>query len=124
MGDRTGPASIAGCTSDATGSACEEEVIVDVFETYLAGESYTWRIEMERDADLEVTAVQTGDGARPTLEVEGPDGNTIASVGPSETIRRTVTASTDGNHYVRVVNEAVMTSGQWDVTITARSEGC
>ncbi len=116
--------SLAGCTSEAVGDSCEEETFVDEYDTYRAGESITWRAEMEAEQTLAIEAVQTGDGARPKLEVENPNGTLVAEVGPSENIDRTVTAQTDGTHYVRFVNAAIMTSGQWDITITHRSAGC
>ena len=116
--------SLAGCTSEATEDSCEEETVVDEYETYSAGESVTWRVDVEEDQELVVETLRTGDGARPKLEVEDPDGNVVAETGPSENIDRAVTARTDGTHYVRFVNEAMMTSGQWDITITRRSAGC
>ncbi|GAB7018661.1 hypothetical protein [Halostagnicola bangensis] len=116
--------SLAGCTSEAVGDSCEEETVVDEYDTYSAGQNVTWRIEMEENQKLAIEAVQTGDGARPKLEVENPNGTLAAEVGPSENIDRTVTAQTDGTYYVRFVNEAFINTGQWDITITLRSEGC
>lgn len=111
---------IAGCLGDE----CVEETVSDAWETIEAGQSISWRAELEPGDQLVISAVQTGDGARPTLEVEGPTGNLVANVGPAETIERTVTAQDEGRHYVRFVNEALVTSGQWDMDIEYRSADC
>ncbi|WP_222919002.1 hypothetical protein [Natrinema sp. SYSU A 869] len=121
--------SVAGCTGSgdsgsSDGGNCHEETVVDEFDTYSAGESITWRFDLEEGAELEMKAVQSGEEARPKLEVKDPNGNTIAEVGPSENIRRTITADTSGNYYVEFVNEAMINSGQWDITIESRTAGC
>lgn len=111
---------IVGCLGDG----CVEETVADVWETVGAGQSLSWRAELEPGDQLEISAVQTGDGARPKLEVEGPNGTIMAEVGPAERIERTVTAQNEGRHYVRLVNEALVTSGQWDIDIEYRSADC
>lgn len=127
--------SLAGCAGSDGGDnddgsngiseeSCQEETVVDEFDTYSAGESITWRFELEPDEELEISAVQSGGEARPKLEVKDPNGNTIAEIGPSENIRRTITADASGNYYVEFVNKAMVNSGQWDITIDARSAGC
>ena len=68
--------------------------------------------------------IRTGDGARPKLEVDDPNSNNIVEIGPQESIQRTVSATEDGSYYIRLVNEATFTSGQWDIGVTAKSEGC
>lgn len=113
---------VAGCTGG--GEDCIEETALDEFQTFSAGQYRTWRFDMESGQELGIEAIRTGNGARPKLEVDDPSGNTIVAEGPAETIERSVTAHEDGSYYVRVVNEAAFTSGQWDITVTARSEGC
>lgn len=122
--------SVAGCTGssdDSEGSGgigCQEETVVDEFDTYSAGESITWRFDLDEGEELEIEALQSGEEARPKLEVKNPNGNTIAEVGPSENIHRTITADTSGTYYVKFVNEAMVNNGQWDITITSRTASC
>jgi len=57
------------------------------------------------------------EGARPALEVENPSGGTMVDIGPSENIQRTLTVRETGRHFIQFINEAAVTSGQWDVQI-------
>lgn len=114
----------SGSSGSSGGSPCREKEVMDEFDTYVAGGGYSYRIDLESGQELEIEAVRTGDGARPKVEVEDPRGSTIVEVGPKQNIRRTVTARSDGTHYIRFVNEARVTSGTWDTTITFRTSGC
>lgn len=62
------------------------------------------------------------DGARPALEVEDSIESVLTDIDPSSNIRRTLTIDTDGRYYVRLENEALMTSGQWDIEISLERE--
>lgn len=132
---------LAGCTGEggggsgggssngggSTGQECRyetrthEEGVVDEWDNYGAGQSISWRFDLERDDVLIIEATKT-DGARPSLTIEDPSGNTILDMGPEERIRYRLTADRDGRYYVQFYNEALATTGQWDIDITYRTE--
>lgn len=95
--------------------------IYDELDTWGAGDSYTWSIDLDAGEQVLVRVV-TVDGARADLEVRDPDGETVVDTGPTSPLERTYTAATDGTHYFILTNEAFLTSGQWDATITVREE--
>ncbi|WP_436345877.1 hypothetical protein [Natronorubrum sp. FCH18a] len=86
-----------------------------------AGGTLTWNPDLERGDQLTIDVTEV-DGARPALEVEDSLGSMIADIGPSSNIRRTLTIDTDGRYYVQLENEALMTSGQWDIVLTLERE--
>lgn len=133
MVSSAGVLSVAGCAgnsdsgvgSETVGEvSCREETVVDEFDTYNAGESITWRFDLEEGEELEIEAVQSGEEARPKVDIKDPRGDSIAEVGPSENIRRTITADSSGTYYVEFVNEALVNDGQWDITIDRRTAAC
>lgn len=89
----------------------------DELETVTAGSTWITRVEAEEDDRLIISARLIDDGARPALTVENPLGATVADVGPSEHIEREITAREEGRYYIRFENEALLTSGQWDLDI-------
>ena len=93
-----------------------EENLVDELESVSAGSVLTWRFDLEKGQRLIITARLT-EGARPAVEVESPSGATVIDVGPTERIQRTMTAREDGRYYIVFENEALITSGQWDIQI-------
>ncbi|GAB7017969.1 hypothetical protein JCM18750_08300 [Halostagnicola bangensis] len=100
----------------------EEEKLVDEWESYSAGERGLYRLDLEMDDEIEVTARQTGGEARPAVSIEDPSGATIADIGPEEHISREFAASDDGRHYVTFENEAIINSGEWDISIIIKKE--
>lgn len=94
----------------------QEESLTDQLETVSAGSVWTFRYDLEEDERLIINARMV-EGARPAVEVENPSGATVADIGPSENIQRTITARETGRYFVQFENEAVLTSGQWDVQI-------
>ena len=94
----------------------QEESLTDQLETVSAGSVWTFRYDLEEDDRLIINARMV-EGARPAVEVENPNGATVADIGPSENIQRTITARETGRYFIQFENEAVLTSGQWDVQI-------
>lgn len=129
----SGPAliSLAGCVnsrSDRSGgdqqrqTECRMETrerastVYDDLDIWDAGNSGTWDFDLDKGEQVHVKAVQV-EGARPDLEVKDPDGEMLIDTHPAENIERSFTAAQDGTYYVTLTNEAMMTSGRWDVTI-------
>jgi|GEM_PF-2690571 len=98
-----------------------EENLADELETVSAGSTWTWRFDLEEGQRLIISA-RLVEGARPAVEVESPNGTTVLDVGPKERIQRTVTAYENGRYYIKFENEALVTSGQWDVQIDWEEE--
>lgn len=94
-----------------------EENLADKLETVSAGSGWTWRFDLQEGDRLIIYARLIDDGARPALIVENPSGSTIVDTDPTTQIQRQVTAREDGRYYVKIENEAILTSGQWDMTI-------
>ena len=94
----------------------QEESLTDQLESVSAGSVWTFRYDLEEDERLIISARKV-EGARPAVEVEGPSGAILADIGPTEDIRRTITASEPGRYYIQFENEAMLTSGQWDIQI-------
>lgn len=95
--------------------------IYDELDTWSAGDGYTWAIGLSSGEQVLVRVV-TVDGARAALEVQTPDGETVVDTGPTTPLERAYTATAGGTHYVVLTNEAMLTAGQWDATITVREE--
>lgn len=93
-----------------------EDSLADELETVSAGSFWTFRYDFE-EGDRIIISAKMIEGARPAVEVENPSGATIADIGPSENIQRTIIASETGRYFIQFENEAVLTSGQWDVQI-------
>jgi len=91
---------------------------VDEWESVSAGNSRSWRLDLDRGDTIIAEAVKTGEDARPRVIIEDPDGNALADVGPQENIEREVTVAQSGRHYVDFYNEALVNSGEWDMDIT------
>lgn len=94
----------------------QEENLTDQLETVSAGSVWTFRYDLEEGDRLIINARMV-EGARPAVTVENPSGATIADIGPAENIQRTITARETGRYFIQFVNEATLTSGQWDVQI-------
>ncbi|WP_090379173.1 hypothetical protein [Natronobacterium texcoconense] len=116
---------LAGCLSaDAADTDCETEIeteertLVDEGKTVTAGSSFTWPLDLEDDVRIAVD-VRTIDGARPTLEVENPDGDTILETDPDGRLEREFRADGDGRYYVTLENTALLNAGTWDVRLVA-----
>lgn len=126
----TGAAVLAGCTDGSTGgddcrieSEERSENIYDGWETIGAGQTWTVRAEVEKAGhELEILAVQTGDGARPLLRVEDSNGDLVLETDVAERIERRLTAETEGRYYIYLENTAALTSGEWDLDVTYHYE--
>ena len=116
----------AGCLGDDGTDGCEiqtmEEHLVDEWETVAAGNSLTWRFDLEVGDELDIDVRQTGGQSRPRLIVEDPSGAEVLDVGPQERIHREITADQDGRYYVEFYNEALVNSGEWDMDVTMSRE--
>lgn len=126
---------IAGCTGGDSGSSSgggggisneencrtvtrtRSDTVLDEWESFSAGSTRSGRLEMEEGQRIIVSARLTNDGARPAIEVESPSGSIVADVGPAEQIEREITARESGDYYITFENEAMLTSGQWDISI-------
>ena len=113
-----GTVSLAGCSD-----VFDDEMVVDEIVTASAGETLTYRYDLEEDDVITINARLIGDGARPAVEVENPSGATVEDIGPSEEIDTEVTARESGRYYILFENEAFATSGQWDIQIELDTGG-
>lgn len=91
--------------------------VYDELDSWDAGAYYTWSLELDAGDTLEIDAVQV-EGARPALVIKNPNGDVVTDVEPTAAVERTFDAPTDGTYYLTLSNEAMLTSGQWDVEIT------
>lgn len=124
----TGITAIAGCTEEGSSSDGSQETECRMVErsqkstayndldTWSAGNLATWDFDLDEGEQVFVKAVKV-EGARPDLEVKGPRGEMLIDTGPTANIERGFTAAESGTYYITLTNEAIMTSGQWDVTI-------
>ena len=113
--------------SSDDGSNCRIETrtdtqrVYDEVETVTAGQTITWNPDLE-EGDVLTISVNKLDGARPALSVQDAGGSVIAGIGPEESIRQTITADSDDRYYIQLENEAMLTSGQWDIRIDIEYE--
>lgn len=121
-GDGGGGDGISNEENCRTVTRTQSETVLDEWETYAAGSTRSGRMKMEEGQRLIVSARLTNDGARPAIEVEGPSGSLVADVGPAEMIEREITARESGDYYITFENEAMLTSGEWDISITAEAD--
>lgn len=94
-----------------------ERIIYDELDTWGAGESYTWSVDLNAGERVRVRVV-TVEGARADLEIKNRDGEVVVDTGPTTPLEQTITAAEGGTHYIVLTNEAMLTSGQWDAQIT------
>ncbi|WP_090310904.1 hypothetical protein [Natronorubrum texcoconense] len=120
-GETTATASSDSDSDCRTVTETRTDTLYDEIQSINAGGTLTWNPDLERGDQLTIDVTEI-DGARPALEVEDSSGTMIADIGPSSNIRRTLSIDADDRYYITLENEALMTSGQWDIVLTLERE--
>ena len=91
----------------------EREELWSDRDTYSAGSGLAPWVEL-REGDTVAYFIRKIDGARPKLEIESRDGETLREHAVAEVIDDSFEAPADGRYYFNVLNTATLTSGTWD----------
>ncbi|MGM0716990.1 MAG: hypothetical protein ACQET5_07420 [Halobacteriota archaeon] len=113
-----------GETGDDTDGECEQDVLVDTTETVAAGDALTYAFELNEGWTLDMIIESLGEGARPTVHLEDPEGTLVLEEGPAELIYELVEIGSSGEHTLRIRNEDLEASGEFDVRVDHVSPAC
>ena len=125
-----GVCAVAGCTSEVPGSddeeydQCSVESIVAEVHSFAGGESLTLTIDLRLGEVLDVHVTRVDGDASPKMIVMDPDGTVIEETDPSQRVDQRVTAGTDGDYEIKLINQDSTERGEWELLVEFRQADC